>query len=63
MTIEIYRIRRITANQSIADDKPCTIYNNVSAVQITPNYIYGDINGEQLTIKADFFNYSYTIIL
>ena len=62
MKIEIYRIRRITTDRFFIDDEPCTVYDNVSSIQIAPGYIYGNVNGEQLTIKTDFFNYSYTII-
>ena len=60
MKIEIYQKRRVF-NSFVVDDSPCAIYENVSNIQIESEYIYGDINGEQLTIKTDHFNNVYTI--
>ena len=60
MTIEIYRKHYINGI-GFEDETAETIYKNVSDIQITSKYIFGNIDGEQLTIKTDHFNYAYTI--
>ena len=61
MKIEIYNKYWIN-DMVILSDYPCSVYCNVRNIEITQNFIYGNINGEQLTIKKDCLNYAYFIL-
>jgi hypothetical protein len=61
MKIEIYR-KRYVMGMPIVDDEPEITYNNVFCIEIAPKHIYGNINGEELTIKTDHYNYKYSIV-
>ena len=60
MKIEIYR-KRSFPNNYIVDDEPETVFHNVSWVEITNQVIFGNIEGEELTIIRDNSNYKYII--
>lgn len=62
MKIEIYRKHNVCGLYDLEEDKPDTVFCNVSQIQITPKFIYGNIDGEQLTVKIDSFNYNYHIM-
>ena len=66
MKIEIYRKHNVcglyNGLYNIEEDKPDTVFCNVHQIQITPKFIYGNIDGEQLTIKTDNYNYNYHIM-
>lgn len=60
MKVEIYRKADI-CGYPVEEEKPQRTFCGVSAIQITRDCIYGDICGEQLTIKLDHMNYNYYI--
>ena len=60
MTIEIYR-KHDVFNSSVIEDYPVAVWNNVSMIEIRGKYIFGNVDGEQLTIKKDTVNYVYIV--
>lgn len=61
MKIEIYRIRNVLGYCDVMDDLPERTYYNVSWAEIRGNWISANINGEELTIRMDKYNYRYFI--
>ena len=58
MLLEVYRKKSIFGAE-FEEEEPQITFENVSNVQILNGILYGDINGEQLTINFDHFNYNY----
>ena len=61
MKIEIYRIRNVLGYSDVMDDLPERIIRNVSWAEIRGNWISANINGEEMTIRMDKYNYRYFI--
>lgn len=61
MKIEVYRKRYIGCG-FVVDDDPERVFYNVAQVELASGAIYGDIDGEQLTIKTDNVNYKYVLL-
>lgn len=61
MKIEIYR-KRFYGSGFVVDDDPETVFHNVAQVELARGAIYGNIDGEQLTIKTDCLNYKYVLL-
>ena len=61
MRIEIYRKRQVLGF-SITDDEPEKVYENVKNVELRSSVLLGDVNGEQLTLDLDWWNYDYHIL-
>ena len=61
MKICIHR-KHYVGNRIIVQDEAEATYSNVWNIEIIKTHIFGDINGEQLTIKLDHTNYKYYIM-
>jgi len=61
MKIEIYRKRQVF-NGFVVDDTPETVFSGVCWFEIRNNTIFGNVNGEELTVKMDGYNYNYIIL-
>ena len=62
MKIEIYRKRSICGLFDVEDDKPVSVFCNVSEIQNSISNISALIDGERIVIKKDNFNYNYHIL-
>ena len=60
MKLEIYRKRSIPGGY-VFDVDPETVFENILWVEILNGVIYGNIYGEELTVKMDEVNYRYII--
>ena len=61
MIIYVHR-KRFAGNTFIEEDEAERIYRNVCNIEVCKSYIFGDINGEQLSVKLDHTNYKYYIM-
>lgn len=60
MRIEIYRVRYI-GDSRIVDDIPETVYENANAIELHKGFLFGNVNGEELSVIFDWVNYCYRI--
>ena len=58
MNIEVYRKYTI-GSIVIVDNEPETVFRSVDWFTIKNGTIYGNMNGEELTIHMDMYNYNY----
>lgn len=61
MKLEIYR-KHDVFGYTFVDDKPETVFSNISWIELKGKHICGNIGGEELTISVDNWNYDYRII-
>jgi len=59
MIVEVYR--KYPVANGYAEGEMYISFIGVKNIQLTANYIYGDVMGEQLTIARDDRNYNYYI--